>query len=256
MKFLTLLEYPPSKKLSKDHSMFRASIIFLLILVLQLDALGQVEFVNSDAVLVENKIGEQLIIRKVINNADTTFTYHWSKEHPPELANYAKIEIWDDNAQYIEQLFSSCDNVSPNYISGDESLMDTNLFYVHIYLEELVPVDKMILFDSLTVKLLHDPNCEMILDELTFESSETTSLIELDNINTLIFPNPTEKYLYLEGEEFEEGSFSIFDVKGKLVQEGSVNENKIVLEFENNGIYFLKILNQSNEISTISFVKI
>lgn len=56
-----------------------------------------------------------------------------------------------------------------------------------------------------------------------------------------LYPNPSDAVLYVQAEDLTANSFLIFDLMGRIVQEGQQQENKIDISTLQNGIYFLKI---------------
>ena len=65
-----------------------------------------------------------------------------------------------------------------------------------------------------------------------------------DQENTLtLYPNPAMETLYIKINR--KSSYSIFDINGKLVETGKVEQGKNKLDIQNyqTGIYFLQIKN-------------
>lgn len=74
-----------------------------------------------------------------------------------------------------------------------------------------------------------------------------------NNINNLtypmfsLFPNPVTDYLYIQKGNTSSAIYSIFDVSGKCIIEGTINEisSRIDVNSFRKGMYFLKIKNSS-----------
>jgi len=70
----------------------------------------------------------------------------------------------------------------------------------------------------------------------------------LEKINFEVFPNPANTYLYIKNSELQENGVKIIDILGKecnsniLIEEDKINISKL-----NNGIYFIKIGNETRK---------
>lgn len=70
-----------------------------------------------------------------------------------------------------------------------------------------------------------------------------------------LYPNPAENYVYVSMQEDVQGTFSIFDLQGKLVASGSLsNGSEIDLSGAENGVYVVRIF-AGNVLHTARIVK-
>lgn len=94
-----------------------------------------------------------------------------------------------------------------------------------------------------------------------YEISIITSLVESPGIDLLIsaFPNPTNDYLTLKVDqvEYQNLSFSLYDISGKVLQEGKAAslETKISMIGLPPATYFLKVADNQKEIKTFKIIK-
>ena len=85
-------------------------------------------------------------------------------------------------------------------------------------------------------------------------NNSSVSLNELKSIG--IYPNPTDKYLYIKNIEnySPHCSFQIFDVYGKLIKSVNINSYKIDVSDLKSGVYILNIKNNEIQINR-KFIK-
>ncbi len=92
-----------------------------------------------------------------------------------------------------------------------------------------------------------------------YEISITTGLLETDiKINLSAYPNPTTNYLMLEVVNYDKGlSYQLYDISGKLLESKQVTGNvtNIAMEQLATATYFLKVLNNNNEVKTFKIIK-
>jgi len=85
------------------------------------------------------------------------------------------------------------------------------------------------------------------------------SIYELQDNNTAInvFPNPVNKFVYINTEKFTGLSFKLFDTNGKLLYTGNLyqNQTKILFNKYASGIYFLHIEKQEQLIQNFQIIK-
>ena len=78
-------------------------------------------------------------------------------------------------------------------------------------------------------------------------------------ISVATFPNPTLNYIMLEIIDYsiEEIEYLLIDIEGKIIQNKSIHNShtKIDLSTYSKGIYFIKIIKESKEISTFKIIK-
>jgi hypothetical protein len=86
-----------------------------------------------------------------------------------------------------------------------------------------------------------------------------TSLVDLDiNFSVNIFPNPISEYLNLGVETYEELSFHLFELTGKLLNEALITtkETTVNLSQSPKGTYLLTLKHQgSKKIKTYKIIK-
>ncbi len=96
-----------------------------------------------------------------------------------------------------------------------------------------------------------------------FHQSKLTvvSIEEIDALDYKItaFPNPTTSNIMLnvEAEDYENMSFRLYDFNGRLVEQNRIDgENtKVSLEGLKSGIYFIRIIMDSEKLTTVKIIK-
>lgn len=80
---------------------------------------------------------------------------------------------------------------------------------------------------------------------------------EFDVPDFSIYPNPTHDWLNLNGEDLINQNYQIFDMSGKILNYGKVENNKINVDNLATGMYLLKIYNRNNsrKSKTLKFTK-
>ncbi|WP_068599343.1 T9SS type A sorting domain-containing protein [Vaginella massiliensis] len=81
-----------------------------------------------------------------------------------------------------------------------------------------------------------------------FYFTESLSVIENENLEIKIYPNPVNGNLTVNGINQDNVSLLLFDITGKIVYQNklNVNQNKIEISVSNleKGVYFIKIFNE------------
>jgi photosystem II stability/assembly factor-like uncharacterized protein len=74
-----------------------------------------------------------------------------------------------------------------------------------------------------------------------WELDLTASSTELNSINSsdLIYPNPTSSIINITDLDFN--AFELFDLSGKLIKSGSIQNQQINVQFEDAAVYLLKL---------------
>jgi len=80
------------------------------------------------------------------------------------------------------------------------------------------------------------------------------TLAEISVSEFSIYPNPSNNQLTIKGE-MDFVSFSIFDLTGRMVNDGLITNKIISVSNLENGIYILKLVNSNGEIAEQKFVK-
>ena len=79
------------------------------------------------------------------------------------------------------------------------------------------------------------------------------------NLELTTYPNPTTNYLKLNvgKAELSTLNFQLYDISGKLIENRKIISSSETIAMENlpNGIYFLKITNNNNEVKTFKIIK-
>ena len=94
-----------------------------------------------------------------------------------------------------------------------------------------------------------------------FEISEVASTEEAKeiNISVSVYPNPTTHYLRLivETDIYEDASFKLIDLNGKLVQTGAIVDAQTIIMASNlvSATYFLKVIHNNKKIITFKIIK-
>jgi len=88
------------------------------------------------------------------------------------------------------------------------------------------------------------------------------NITEIYNINSeevsiSLFPNPTQDFVNLKVEDYENLSFQLFSFNGKLIQTNKIFSKKTEIKMNNlsASAYFLKILKGNKLIKTYQIVK-
>jgi hypothetical protein len=108
-------------------------------------------------------------------------------------------------------------------------------------------------FDTDNNAITYDFTSAVSFKSITASSSSATLIINDDDLldNIRVFPNPTMDYInILSPETF---NIEIFNASGqKLI---SSDKNKIDIRFISNGNYFLKVIDNNNNLKTFTIIK-
>ncbi len=94
-----------------------------------------------------------------------------------------------------------------------------------------------------------------------YEISVVTAIEEAEGINLTVsaYPNPTTDYLTLEVKDFELSTFNfkLFDMSGKLLQNGKITGNQTSITMSNfvPATYFVKVVQGNKEVKTFKIIK-
>lgn len=83
---------------------------------------------------------------------------------------------------------------------------------------------------------------------------ETVSVSDSDFSKTQVFPNPVNDIIYIQSPSSLD-SFRIYDLQGRLVKSGKIQENVVNLDNLTAGLYLLRLRSQSGAISQIKLIK-
>lgn len=90
------------------------------------------------------------------------------------------------------------------------------------------------------------------IDNVATGTSVSTQNSYLPSIN--VYPNPVTNYLEVEGINNSNNTYRIFDVSGKLLDTGQIQNNQIEVQNLNNGYYILSIESEQKKYN-FPFVK-
>ncbi len=92
---------------------------------------------------------------------------------------------------------------------------------------------------------------DKVLVPITAATRDILITLELD-----YFPNPTTDVVYLRG--ITQGDYQVFNVNGKMVTAGVINNNNIRLDNIVSGTYILRVLNETtvNQANLSSYRKL
>ena len=80
------------------------------------------------------------------------------------------------------------------------------------------------------------------------------------NYKIATYPNPTADFVEIEiYDEFQNNlNFTLFDIKGQLIDNGQIESSKTKIKMQHlaNGVYFLKVLQQEQPLTTFQIIKI
>ena len=95
------------------------------------------------------------------------------------------------------------------------------------------------------------------VDSLRIDSSMGTGVEEFDLAKARLYPNPARNELVVEWKGIAQQPFEILDLTGKIVQVGIFEADKANLDITSlkEGIYFVRVVNQSGEVRSLRFVK-
>ncbi len=95
----------------------------------------------------------------------------------------------------------------------------------------------------------------------SYEISVVTSFEEAKemNLSVSVFPNPTSDYLILETKDSEllNLHFQLYDMNGKLLQNGKITSNQTNIEMSHlaPATYFVKVSDINNELKAFKIIK-
>tara|TARA_B110000285_G_scaffold215240_1_gene261411 strand:- start:296 stop:778 length:483 start_codon:yes stop_codon:yes gene_type:complete len=82
---------------------------------------------------------------------------------------------------------------------------------------------------------------------------------ELSTISLITYPNPTSDYLILEFADYsnEKIDYQLIDLNGKVILNNSINNAQTTVDLNaySKGIYFIKVIKESEEIKTFKIIK-
>jgi hypothetical protein len=82
---------------------------------------------------------------------------------------------------------------------------------------------------------------------------------ELSNIFLMAYPNPTSDYLTLELLDYsnEKIEYQLIDIEGRVILSKPINnsQTQVDLNSYSTGIYFIKVIKESQEIRTFKIIK-
>ncbi len=91
-----------------------------------------------------------------------------------------------------------------------------------------------------------------------YEISTTLGINETSiNLVMSVYPNPTTNYLNLKIEKFENISFQLIDLNGKIIENKKVSNTSTTVVMKNlpKATYFLKVTNNNRPVKTFKIIK-
>ena len=79
-----------------------------------------------------------------------------------------------------------------------------------------------------------------------------------ESISLSVYPNPSTDYLYLtSSEEIPSLSYQLFDMNGRLLKSGKINENQTNIDMQNlvPATYFVKVNQGNKTVKTFKIIK-
>jgi hypothetical protein len=72
-----------------------------------------------------------------------------------------------------------------------------------------------------------------------------------------VYPNPTTDFVMLSVPKFNNMSYELYDLQGKLIVKQKINSGQTSISMVNlaNAIYFIKVLNNKSEVKTFKIIK-
>lgn len=223
----------------------------LLVNLCVLNVQAQLNFVNPEVLELANEsdhINE--VFLKIENTSDSTLLFDWRYNIPQELVDYVQIYGHDFNMGYTSHIKTSCGLQSPNVLEGN----DENGFALILKTIQAIPDEKLHLIDAISLELLASPDCDILLADTNFKLESINSTSELLTRNPELRFNPVDQELWLEHLPVGKINYEIYSVNGQLVQDGTLSNNVVKMEFTAKGLYFLK-LSSEETFATVKFLK-
>jgi len=89
-----------------------------------------------------------------------------------------------------------------------------------------------------------------------YNATSSLGLHQVVDKNMNVFPNPSRDFIQIDSPTIAlDSKFEIYDLVGKQVQSGTLNENKIDISQLNKGVYLLNVKTQDKVIETKKFIK-
>ena len=82
---------------------------------------------------------------------------------------------------------------------------------------------------------------------------------EYEDVQLMVYPNPTSQWLYLRADEkkLKHGSYKLYNAQGQLITESKITDNETVINMANypTGMYLLTVSSDSTEPKTFKILK-
>src|SRR5690625_4225330 len=92
-----------------------------------------------------------------------------------------------------------------------------------------------------------------------YYTAENLSIADFEELGFSIYPNPTQDWLHIHLEELSNNtSLEVYDVQGKLLESLALSDLEIQLDVSEyaSGLYFIKLIGESNHTQIKKFIKI
>lgn len=87
----------------------------------------------------------------------------------------------------------------------------------------------------------------------------SNSNLKILTLKAITYPNPTKDFilLNLKDNNLEDLSFTIFDINGRMMKKGKVNQENTSIAMKNfaTGIYLLKVYQQKQQLKVFKIIK-
>ena len=103
-------------------------------------------------------------------------------------------------------------------------------------------------------------NTDQILTQGFHQSNLTVTAVQEDPLiefEIAAFPNPATDYLNLQVDEFNNLSYQLYDLNGRLLEQNDIQNNKTEISLTNlpSSTYILRVLQKGKELKTFKIIK-
>ncbi|AUC81236.1 T9SS type A sorting domain-containing protein [Lacinutrix sp. Bg11-31] len=170
----------------------------------------------------------------------------WTTMQLESLSHTGRVEI--ANGSMVKFIF---DNINLPDSTSDEPNSHGYIAY------KIKPKDNVVVGDifNSTADIFFDFNPAIVTNTVSTEIVNTLSVEDFEASSFLIFPNPANNILNIEGETVIE-SVTIYDINGRLLNTITSKSKKAKLDVSNlsQGLYFLEITS-GNKKESLKFIK-
>ncbi|MBL4716215.1 MAG: hypothetical protein COC01_06550 [Bacteroidetes bacterium] len=177
----------------------------------------------------------------MMNVSDSTNTYTWTKIGS-ELGTW-QVAICD---------ITMCYNTDVKEAQFDLSSGKSGILNAHFYMGGIAGEG----FLELMVRNINNPNDTTILVYQAKAYATGVEIAQINHDNFNVYPNPVSNVLTIDYNSKETNIIEIYNILGKKLDKMDAN-GKLEYSVEHlpNGLYFIKIKDQDNNILTKSFIR-